>query len=83
MGTFAETAIVVFHLWFPRPMKNNLPFSILICSKQEKVCHFRLRFPKVQFLVCTCVCIYINIHIYIYICMLPYQTENRKQDDFP
>jgi hypothetical protein len=39
MGTFAETAIVVYRLSIK---EKQLPFSVSVCSKQTEV--YRLRF---------------------------------------
>jgi hypothetical protein len=46
MGTFAETAIVDYHLSFAGTKENELPFSVSVCSKQTEVCHFRFPFAE-------------------------------------
>jgi hypothetical protein len=39
MGTFAETAIVNYHLLFAN-QGNKLLVSVSVCSKQTDVCRF-------------------------------------------
>jgi hypothetical protein len=45
MGTFAETAIIVYGLSFGYQEKK-LPFSVSVCSKRMEVHRFRFRLQQ-------------------------------------
>jgi hypothetical protein len=58
-------------------MKNKLPFSVSVCSKQMKVCHFRFLFAAnkrklpisvISFFCINGIYIYIETATYMYIC---------------
>ncbi len=86
-----QMSITVDHL----PTKENkLPFSVSVCSKKTKVCHFRftfaankqklsfsvsLVFPMCVWGVYLCVCIDIYSNINNNFYMLPFQAKDRKQ----
>jgi hypothetical protein len=78
MGTFHETANVIYHL-SSADKENKLPFSISVCSKQMEVpisvsSAFHVYTENGVIYINTYICEYIYIYIY---CHFKRKTEGR------